>query len=327
MSNPVRDDETALLGATDLDMRAADWLQRRHFWKWKDEDQAALDAWLAQSPAHEVAYWRLEAAWNDTHRLAALHRPEQERTPPARRWRLLGGIAAGAAAAIVVLGVSLPSFFASHNQRSYATALGERKTVMLGDGSRIELNTNSALRIVAGASGRSAWLDRGEAYFEIVHNAEHPFVVTVGKRRVTDLGTKFVIRRDADQLSVSLVEGRARFDAMDGAVLSPVFLKPGDTIEEKNHSIIAIRRSAMELKDDLGWRHGLLVFKHATIAAAAAEFNRYNGRKIVVADAAAAHISIGGTFQSNNVAVFAEAVRDLLGLHVENRGGETVISR
>jgi transmembrane sensor len=240
---------------------------------------------------------------------------------------LLAGIAAGAAAAIVVLVVSLPSFFASQNQRSYATALGERKTVMLGDGSRIELNTNSTLRVVASASSRSAWLDKGEAYFEIVHNAGHPFVVTVGKRRVTDLGTKFVIRRDADQLSVSLVEGRARFDAMDGTVLSPVFLKPGDTIEERNHSIVAIRRTAMELKDELGWRRGLLVFKHATLAAAAAEFNRYNSEKIVIADAASARSSIGGTFQSNNVAVFAGAVRELLGLHVENRGGETVISR
>ncbi len=318
-------DDTAALAATDTDIQAADWLQRRHFWAWSEDDQKALNVWLEQSPAHEVAYWRLESAWNDSQRMAALQRPDARRLS-ARSWPRFAAIAACAAVAIAIA-IAWPSFFQQPETHVVATGLGERKTVTLADGSKVELNTNSTLRIVANAEGRRAWLDRGEAFFDIVHDSRHPFVVTVGNRHITDLGTKFLVRRDHDKLSVALVEGSARFDAPDGSVMSPVFLKPGDVLQDKGRAIIATRKTPVELKDELGWRRGLLVFKHATLADAAAEFNRYNVDKVVIADPQTARITIGGTFQSNNVTVFAEAVRDLLGLRVQARKGETVISR
>jgi transmembrane sensor len=318
-------DDTAMLSATDTDTVAADWLQRRHFWTWREEDQKALDAWLALSPAHEIAYWRLEAAWNDTQRIAALQRPVMHRSP-VRSWQRFAAIAVGGAI-VVAAGLGWPSFLDRPETHLVITGLGERKTVTLADGSKVELNTNSTLRIVANAEGRKAWLDRGEAFFDIVHDSRHPFIVTVGNRRITDLGTKFLVRRDHDKLSVALVEGSARFDAPDGSVMSPVFLKPGDVLQDKGHAIIATRKTSVEMKDELGWRRGLLVFKHATLADAAAEFNRYNANKVVIADPQTARIAIGGTFQSNNVSVFAEAVRDLLGLRVQTGKSETVISR
>jgi len=318
-------EDMAALAATDTDKQAADWLQRRHFWAWREEDQKALEGWLEQSPAHEIAYWRLEAAWKDTQRMAALQRPVQHRSA-AQLWPRFAAIAVCGAIAIAVA-VGWPSFFEHPETHLVVTGLGERKTITLADGSKVELNTNSTLRIVANADGRKAWLDRGEAFFDIVHDSRHPFVVTVGNRRITDLGTKFLVRRDHDKLSVALVEGSARFDAPDGSVMSPVFLKPGDVLQDKGHAIIATRKTSVELKDDLGWRRGLLVFKHATLADAAAEFNRYNANKVVIADAQTARITIGGTFQSNNVSVFADAVRDLLGLRVQVRKDETVISR
>ena len=69
--------------ADEIEEQAADWLQRRHFWNWTDGDQAALDAWLAQSPAHLVAYLRLESALGRTDRLAALRAPDGKQ-PAAR---------------------------------------------------------------------------------------------------------------------------------------------------------------------------------------------------------------------------------------------------
>jgi len=319
----LRNDET--LAVTEIDMRAADWLQRRQFWNWNEGDQAALDAWLAQSPAHEVAYWRLEAAWNETHRLAALHRPAREEAPRVGRWRRFASFGAGILIAIIV-GIGAWSYLTRPQIQNYATALGERRTVALNDGSRIELNTNSALRVLADADGRKVWLDRGEAYFEITHDARRSFVVIAGDKRITDLGTKFLVRRDADHLSVALMEGRAKLDALDDTAKA-LILKPGDVIDAKPHNVALVRKSEGELKDALGWRHGVLIFKGTTLGEAVDQFNRYNSSKILVADAATARISIGGTFQSNNVTIFADAVHDLLGLHVENRGGVIVISR
>ncbi len=81
------------------------------------------------------------------------------------------------------------------------------------------------------------------------------------------------------------------------------------------------------LSNELGWRRGVLVFTRVTLAEATAEFNRYNTNKITIADPKTARITIGGTFQAGNINAFAHLVRILLGLRVEHRGNETVISR
>ncbi len=96
------------MSATETDLAAADWLQKKTFWTWSEEDQKALDAWLDESEAHRVAFWRQSAMWNRTERLAALRpspKPERARLPERKSlWPLLMRSAAviGAAA---ILGV------------------------------------------------------------------------------------------------------------------------------------------------------------------------------------------------------------------------------
>ena len=76
-----------------------------------------------------------------------------------------------------------------------------------------------------------------------------------------------------------------------------------------------------------GWRRGVLVFEDTELSAAAQEFNRYNRKKVIVADTHTAHLRIGGTFPSTNVDAFADAAEAILGLHVRYRGNDIVISR
>ena len=71
----------------------------------------------------------------------------------------------------------------------------------------------------------------------------------------------------------------------------------------------------------------MLVFKHTTLADAAAEFNRYNREKLVIADPAAAKLTIDGTFPTNDVGAFTDAAQTIFGLQVKNHGDEIVISR
>ena len=78
---------------------------------------------------------------------------------------------------------------------------------------------------------------------------------------------------------------------------------------------------------ELGWRKGLLVFRYTPLVEAAAEFNRYNSQKLVVADPAVARLTIYGTFPVNDVAAFARVARNALGLRVEYHGDEIVILR
>ncbi|HSZ73292.1 MAG TPA: FecR domain-containing protein [Rhizomicrobium sp.] len=317
---------------TDIDARAAkakaaEWRDREDREDWSEEDQAALDAWLAESPANMVAYLRVDAAWNRADRLSAL------RTPSRNALAVLGGRLASfmrAALGLVVLGgvgFAAWHYFVPPGGQVFATALGSHRIIKLADGSRIELNTDTVARVDVTATRRLVSLEKGEAYFEIVHDPMHPLVVLAGKQRITDLGTKFSVRANADQIRIALVEGRAQFDTTDGHVEPPVLLTPGDVLVKSASAIVVTRETARNLADELSWRHGMLVFLHTPLADVARELNRYNNEKIVIADASVGRLTINGSFPATNVLSLTDTARDVFGLRVEKRGDEVVISR
>ena len=153
-----------------------------------------------------------------------------------------------------------------------------------------------------------------------------PFTVFVGDRRITDVGTKFLIRRDTDRLEVAVEQGRVDFKTADEkAPLQVALLSQGDAVVATATSTVMSKLSPAELANELTWRRGVLVFKHTRLADAAAEFNRYNYEKLVVTDPVAADRMIGATFPINDVERFARVARDVLGLQVIYRDKEIVI--
>jgi transmembrane sensor len=213
-------------------------------------------------------------------------------------------------------------------EKTFATEVGGRKTLELPDGSRIELNTGTVLRLANDGAQRKVWLDKGEAFFDIKHDASRPFVVITAGHRITDLGTKFVVREAADSLEVTLVEGRARFESADTAIKPQLaFLSPGDVVVATATSMDVTRKSQKDLSAELGWRRGVLVFQHTTLAEAAAEFNRYNTQRLVIGDEKTASLQINGTFKNDDAASFAGTARAVFGLKVEKHGDEIVLSQ
>ena len=306
--------------------KASEWLvTRRAAADWSEADQAALDAWLAQSPANRIAYWRLEAAWNQAQRLTVLRRPADAPRMGATRAgsvvRIVSALALIAAiAAAGAFYVSMPT------TKTYATPIGGHLTVALSDGSKIELNTDTVLRLSDGAHARVASLEKGEAYFQIKHDTARPFSLSAGGHRVVDLGTKFSVRERADRVEIMLIEGRASIEAEDAGAQRAV-LKPGDVAIATRNSLSVLKKPIREMNDKLAWRQGMLSFKYVTLAEAAGEFNRYNDTKIIIADTHVAHLTIYGTFPAKDVAAFADAAQAYFQLHVVNRGGSVVISR
>jgi len=316
-------------GSAEIEACAAAWLERKNFTPWSNADQSELDVWLGASWAHRVEFWRLETAWNRMERLTALRAPRAENAPEARR-RLMPALrkVAGAMVLAGVTGAAAYSYFSVPGDTRYATALGERKVLKLADGSSIELNTATSLRVSHDKAHRTVWLEKGEAYFDIKHDAARPFTVLVGSRRVTDLGTKFSIRKSNSEIKVALVEGLARVDpAEPSAHPSSAVLSPGDVAIATAGSLKVIRKPEQELRDELGWRRGMLVFVHATLADVAAEFNRYNDTKLVITDPDAATRRIGATFPAQDVDDFAALAKTVLRLHVEKKGNRIFISR
>lgn len=312
--------------AADVQARAVEWLlERRDNENWSAEDQARLDAWLAQSPAHLVAYWRAEDGWKRTELLASV-RP-LKREPALRKfaWPKLAQIAAAVALAGVAGVAEYQRLWGSH-EHVFSTAIGGYEAVALSDGSRIELNTNTTLHTRMDGNQRTITLDKGEAFFTVKHDAAHPFVVMVGEHRITDLGTKFTVRRETGGMEVTLLEGRVRLGKVGGKS-QLALLQPGDKAVATADSLSVTKRPARELETNLSWRRGVIIFHHTALAEAAAELNRYNRTKIIIGDPDAARLTMTGAFPANDIAAFAVTAREVFGLRVDNRGDEIVITR
>jgi transmembrane sensor len=227
MTNPISCEHDAE-AAQKVRMRAATWLQRRQFWNWSEADQIELDRWLAESSSHQVAYIRIKAVWNRTERLTALrHSANPSRKNGSRFGRTIFAHAIAAAAIVALIGFTGVRYLTGTAGTTWTTSVGGRRALALLDGSKIELNTNTVLRITD--DQRIAWLDRGEAYFQIKHDHARPFVVIASGRRVVDIGTKFLVRDNGNKLEVALVEGRARIESEKArANGQTAILTPGD---------------------------------------------------------------------------------------------------
>lgn len=308
-----------------IEETAARWLIRQEDAEWTASDQTAFDAWMSESSEHKVAVWRLRDSWTKGDRLASRRSAGDANARPARRRRadrLVAGLAAAVLAAICVA-----PFLPFPAGERFETDTGVQQTVRLADGSRVDLNTATRLRADLEGERREIWLDAGEAFFEVEHDAARPFIVHAGSRNVTVLGTKFAVRRDGDQVRVVVLEGRVRLDERDVSRAAKSNVLTAGAIVNTAAAGVMIRQVPPErVMDDLSWRTGVLVFDQVTLGEAVAEFNRYNRRQLVIADPAVSDIRIGGRLQAHSIDGFARLLQQTYGLRIETEGDRVLIS-
>lgn len=325
--------EGAIASAKDIKATAANWVERRDRADWTQTDQAALDAWLAQSAAHFLAYHRMANAWSRADRLVALRGPATLPPPPAKNVSNRNLVTRTAA---VVLGLAVLGagtlFLTRPKDQTFATSVGGHRIVALADGSSVELNTDTVVRTNLSETHRVAVLEKGEAYFRIAHDTARPFKIAVGSRQITVLGTKFSVRKDQDTIRVALFDGRVRVanvNADRGVSSTPqsAVLGAGDVLVATPKTLSVTHKASTELEHALDWRRGLLVFDHTSLADVASEYNRYNRQKIIIADTATARLKMSGTMPTNNIAEFTSIARKVFGLQVRSNEDQVVISR
>lgn len=316
--------------ADDIEERAALWVLRREEPSWSAAEQQEFDRWIQESDAHKAAYWRLEHGWREADRIASIggYSPPSQRTRGIAWWKPL------ALAASLLLVVSLvllwPNVpFVGHEQvrtMQFATAIGGHELASLPDGSRVELNTDTAIKAAMGERRRDVWLEKGEAYFEVASHLGREFAVHAGPRTVTVIGTKFGVRRDGARLVIAVVEGRVRLAEGSGASQRSTILSAGEIAVAAERSTTLFTGSAEEVRERLAWRGGRLLFDGSSLAEAAREFNRYNRRQLVIQGTAAAGVRIGGSFEARNVEGFARLLRNAYGLKVELGDDKILVS-
>ena len=309
-------EEQASLWAARLDGDTLDRAQR-----------AELDAWLAENPAHRALLTRYCQLSTDLEEqvpaLVAAGRiamPATHATPQRRGWTFprFASLTLAAAAAVAV---GFMVFRSGQPVENFATAVAQRRTHTLADGTRVELNAHTTLRFEHDATGRRARLAGGEALFIVAKDSARPFTVEtpVGSVRVT--GTTFNVRTEPGTVAfeVTVVEGSVQVRPGDTGGTEPAIplaLGAGDrfTADAAGGKVRALK--ADQLDDVLAWRQGVIIFDDVPLREAAARFAYHHGTSIQVAPAVAGE-KVGGRYNLDDLRGFLVGIESFLPVTVK----------
>lgn len=241
-------------------------------------DWAAFTAWLERDPANNAAYEAVALADGDYETLVERAVPAQPSNDnPAGEPRRLGQVAgwATAAAAVVVAAISYPLLTGAPATYAVETAAGQRDTIRLDDGTRIDINGNSRITLRKN-DNRFASLDRGEATFTIAHDPENPFSVKIGDDVIRDVGTVFnIVRDDAGGMETAVSSGAVIYNP-DGEA---VRVGAGQVLRLSTDGT-TVTVGAVAPSDVAAWRSHRLVYKNAPLSRVAADLSRNLGTPV-----------------------------------------------
>ena len=255
-----------------------------------DKDlRARFRAWLAADPAHAEIWVGISDVYDmigQTQPACTDYHKPRHRASPGRKWTL-PGIAAIAAC----LAIALPSVMV-HMQADYVTATAEAQRIDMADGSTVHLAPDSAVTLADNA--RSARLIRGEAFFDIAPDANHPFTVTADKVTVTVLGTAFNMRMGDNGTVITLREGRVR---VDHAAPSE-HLAAGDWLRIGRDG--SVKRGTAPPDEAGAWRYGQIVARDRPLADIIDDLRRYHEGVIFLTDTAFGNQPVSGVYNLAN---------------------------
>ena len=300
---------------SEIDEIAVRWAVRLDAGSMTVGEQAALDDWLDGDVRRQGALWRARAALN----LLVETADAPLTSIPRRRFDrriVLGGLSLAAAA---VAGVALTPLL---SRQKYSTLVGEIRRVPLDDGSMAAINTDTTLEVAFAPSERMVKLDRGEAWFQVAKDRARPFIVAAGPVRIQAVGTAFAVRRKAVGVEVMVTEGVVEVWTGKAGASARRRVSAGEQVfvSDDGGASSPVKRP-LEMDRALSWRDGEIVLDGDTVAAAVAEFNRYNSRKIVVVDPDLERRTVVGWFRTNEPESFAAAVGVAHGVKVQTSDG------
>ncbi|MFC4312393.1 FecR family protein [Steroidobacter flavus] len=285
----------------------------------------AFDDWVRRSPEHLRAYLEFATIWNQTaaidaaraldiDALIALARSEgsvvsfesaepSPRPRAMRKWRTVS-----LAASLLVVLVSALTWFLFYRMPVYATQVAEERSFRLPDGSTVELNARSRLRVRFTDAERTVDLLEGQALFHVAKSPQRPFVVHSGQTRVRAVGTKFDVYRKPQGTVVTVVEGRVAVSVGSASPEAPsassasepgakMFLSAGEQVTVTAHEIPRLVQANVEAVT--AWTQRQLVLDAMPLIQVAEEFNRYSTRKLIVEDLGSPALRLSGVFAAD----------------------------
>lgn len=325
----------ALNAINNVEEQAAYWFARLRADNASKGDQRRFKTWLEEAPQHAEAYALQEEVWTAMQdsavddEIMAMRQNALSVSAAANNNSWLKYSAIAASLLVVAVSMVLLNPFSSLNgsdgtapidqlaqaepQSSpiYRTAIGQRSTVNLPDGSVVELNTDSLIQVNFSEERRDLILLRGEALFDVAKDSSRPFVVEADGKLVTAIGTTFSVRRADDEVRVTLIEGIVTVDQdnSEGAGLGAVSkkqLRPGQQLVALGAQPFKI--NMINTDSVISWKDGRLIFDNEPLGMIVQEVNRYSSRKLVVGDPTLSDMRVSGIFQVGSIDSFAVAL-------------------
>ena len=293
---------------------AAEWIGRLRASDVAVEDRQAFARWLARSPAHRAAFDTMADLFDGLGTLAV----SPARTAPApevpvRRRTVL------ALAATFVLGFA--GLVALQFERSdvHETALGERREIVLTDGSRLWLNTGSRVEVLLAEDRRVVEIDRGgELFVDVAPDPDRPFLVRSEHGEARALGTRFGVRAEAAFMRVSVTEGsvgvRAREDAgsLAGTATGSRVLGAAEAVDVTANRPVPVAGDFVA--DALAWREGRLVYDDVALSELVEDLNRYLPDRMTISDAELARTRVSAVLRIADQQTMLRALEEVLPL-------------
>ena len=307
---------------------AADWVQRLRSPDADEADWRAFEVWLQDAPDSRGAFDEAMGIWLTLDRgpRAPIPMTTRVRKPATPQYAAPVAWAGGAVAASLAVGALLaPSLVpATVTQVSYATAKAERRTVMLADGTRIDLGGGSRLTVRMSRQKREVDMGEGEVAFNVVHDAQRPFVVRTADRRIEDLGTEFDIRHRRGQLDVTVRRGSVQ--------VAPSVSGSGDSYalvvgQRLRHNVGAGGSSVEKVAADdaFAWRQGRLIYRDQPLQAVVDDLNQYFPVPIRLEGQRLASLRFSGVLTIDSEAATVHRLSSLLPVVSEGGKGEIVL--
>lgn len=293
-----------------------------------EADPAALDAWLAEGPDRGAALSRVLALYAcPTLAAASTQMAAASARAPApvpavaalARYRLAAPLALAACLAGALVVPLVGSDWLLSLQADHRTGAGEIVSIALPDGSRMQMNSQTAVLLDFKNGRRAVRLLEGEAYFDVVHDASRPFTVTGGFGTVRVTGTAFDVARSADADIVHLDSGRVTLSQDDGAAPDAVALTPGQTATVNRAAIALLPEDTAQHR--LAWRDGWIELSAVPLHMALQEIARHSGLRIVTLPGAALDTPVSGSFRIREADAAIDSVAIAAGARIERLPG------
>ncbi|MEQ8735549.1 MAG: FecR domain-containing protein [Rhodospirillaceae bacterium] len=329
---------------------ACAWVAQLESGKLTGSDLAALQEWMARSPAHKKEIRIIAELNNQLSSLTELAEPIRSASAAASALRKRSWVPAFAKPGFVMLGalvsaVALVALFISTDLfiepvEIYRTSVGQYQTIELSDGTAVKLNTDSQIEVDYSSKNRRIRLIHGEAFFDVAKNPLRPFVVYSDQAKAEALGTSFVVRLRDSLTEIAVIEGVVAFSKLteissvtedanqvdiDGSVevttvaARQVIINAGQVITSRDitnglSSDVAFEvptLTSREIQRKISWTEGLFDFSETRLEEVVREISRHNNVTIEIADPSLKDVEFGGMFRTGDVDSLLEALEGL----------------